>query len=389
MIGNVAGKFITSAQGMLMPKLEYAAIDQQLMQLDSARLSIARQRQAALWRGQTPDAWPINASAALTPAQKALLPQADLAQAFYDSDLMLAQQLYGYFAAANSGSDAVPSIRANTGVGTLIAMLGHDQMIFPDKMPWLGQHFSKAEISKMTPDDFRIRGDIARALAHMCHFRAVLREPVPIFCPDTQGPFDLAHLMLGDALFLEVYDDPPFVHHLLQLCVELGTAAHLLAKTISGEPRQHMWHNGIYAENMGIRICEDTTTIVGPDIIDEFAMPYTQQLAQRFGGAWVHYCGRNDNLTDRVLALDDVRGINFGHIPGHEHDHNFEDDMQRCLAAGKVYFGDWPKRPNESGPAYLQRLHCWASQGCLLPSIGGGVADFDDIHAALDFWYSL
>ena len=100
---------------------------------------------------------------------------------------------------------------------------------------------------------------------------------------------------------------------------------------------------------MGIRICEDTTAIIGADSIEEFAMPYTQRLARHFGGGWVHYCGRNDNLTEAVCRIPEIRAINFGHIPGHEHDHIFEEDMARCLKYGKVYNGDWPRRPEESG----------------------------------------
>lgn len=60
--------------------------------------------------------------------------------------------------------------------------------------------------------------------------------------------------------------------------------------------------------NAGIRLCEDSTAIVGPAAIEAFALPYTRRLAQRFGGAWVHYCGRNDALT--AAALD------FWYAPG-------------------------------------------------------------------------
>ncbi len=41
--------------------------------------------------------------------------------------------------------------------------------------------------------------------------------------------------------------------------------------------------------------------------IDEFALPYTRKLAGYFGGAWVHYCGRNDALTKAVCAAPAVR----------------------------------------------------------------------------------
>ena len=164
-------------------------------------------------------------------------------------------------------------------------------------------------------------------------------------------------------------------------------------KEVSGEPWDNLYHsNAIYAENMGIRICEDTSVLISPDAINEFAMPYTQRLAQHFGGAWVHYCGRNDKLTDAICQIPEIRGINFGHIPGHELDHQFEEDMKRCIDSKKVYFGSWPRLSGESGAEHLSRLHRWASQRCLIPQ-GNPALDknngFSNVTQALDYWYNL
>jgi len=347
------------------------------------RAELAKRRQAAVFKGELPDKWPAVASSGLTPEQEAWLPNPNLEEAFHDSDMMLAQQLRGALAAANANSDAVPSLRANVGVGNLLSLFGLDQDVFPDKMPWPRQHLTKARISKLTPDDMLARGDFALGLQHMARFKEVCGASVPVYCLDTQGPFDLAHLMLGDELFLEVYDDPPFVHHLLELCMAMCQRATDLCKELAGEPRTQSYHScALYAENIGIRICEDTTAIVGPDVMEQFAMPYTARLAKLHGNAWVHYCGRNDALTSRLCAIPEVRAVNFGHVPGHEHDHIFEADMELIRGSGKVYFGNWPRRKDESDQAYLRRLHLWAVRGCLIPWIDGDIE-------TLDFWYGL
>ena len=119
-------------------------------------------------------------------------------------------------------------------------------------------------------------------------------------------------------------------------------------------------------------------------------MPYTRKLASHFGGAWIHYCGRNDWLTEAACSIPEIRGINFGHIPGQEHDHCFADDMQRCATTKKVYWGDWPRLAGESGGQYLERLHHWASQGCLIPSGNAALGEngFRGVEEALDYWYS-
>ena len=179
-----------------------------------------------------------------------------------------------------------------------------------------------------------------------------------------------------------------------------------------GEQTGRLHHSNIlYAENMGIRVCEDTSAIIGPDALREFAIPYTRRLARHFDGAYVHYCGRNDHLTMDVLQIPEIKSINFGQIPGHDDIHDFDEEMERCLKYGKVYQGPWPRRQEESGKEYLKRLHRWAKEGILIPrgdaavdkpsprSLAKGEPERDNsINAAelfpttadaLDFWYSL
>ena len=358
---------------------------------DPARIELARRRQVALWRREKPDAWPIMLPAPLLPDQEAI-PNPDLAAAFRDADLMLCSQVRGVCGVVNARADGVPCIRVNFGTGICLACVGLEQDVFPDKMPWLRRHLTKEQIMRLTPDDLRPRGSFARGLEVIRRYRQVMGDSLGIFCMDTQGPMDLAHLMLGDEFFYELMDDPPFVHHLMELCLELGIRAHTWLKEASGEGLAVQHHSGmLYAENMGIRICEDTTTILSPEQIEAFAMPYTARLAGHFGGAWIHYCGRNDALTRSILALPAVRGINFGHIPGHEHDHPFERDMEWIAAAGKVYFGGWPRLPGETGADYLRRLHRWARQGALLPQADAclGPDGFATAVDARDFWYGL
>ena len=361
---------------------------------DFSSIKRSMARHAAVFEHRKPDSWPLLLNAKLSQEQEGRIPNPNYLEAVESPGLMLCQQLRGALSAANSGSDAIPSIRANFGTGILMACFGLEQDFSPDKMPWLQHHLTKEQISKLGPDDIKVTGSFAKGLDFMRAFKKMLGGKIPIYCMDTQGPFDLAHLLIGDDLFMELYDDPPFVHHMMELCLQLGIRTHELMKEISGEPMgSHHHSNMLYAENMGIRICEDTTSLISADSIAEFAMPYTARLAKHFGGAWVHYCGRNDNLTKAICEIPEVRGINFGHIPGREHDHPFEKDLELIKNQGKVYVGDWPKRPEEDGASYLRRLHKWASEGCLIPNgnpaVGEGTGLFKTPAEALAFWRSL
>jgi hypothetical protein len=356
------------------------------------RIELAKERQASVFRGETPDKWPALLNAPLTEKQKRI-PSPNYTEAFDDIDMMMCQQMRSACSTANANSDAVPSIRGNYGVGVLMSVIGLEQLTFPDKMPWPQDHLTRDQVAKLTVDDIEIKGTFGRGLEFMRRHMELMGAQPAAYCMDTQGPFDLAHLFLGDDIYYAIYDDPPLVHHLLEFCLELNIRTHEMMKEISGEGRNECYHsNRLYADNMGIRICEDTTAIISPDSMQEFAMPYTRRLAQHFGGAWVHYCGRNDHLTRFVCEIPEIRGINFGHIPGNVHDHPFEDDMKICADTRTVYFGNWPRFDDESGEDYLRRMYKWSEQGVLIADIGPalrGAQPMPSSEAVLDFWYSL
>jgi len=339
----------------------------ELLNEEKENIAKAKQKQAAYWRLEGSNNPPVIAYFDLTPEQEKI-PSPNLKQAFYNSEMMLFHQIRSVFSALNSGSDVVPSIRANMGVGVILSLLGGSQIVFEDKMPWPKEHFSKKRLYNFSVEDIQLGGDFELGLRHMRFFREVLGNTVPIYCMDHQGPFDLAHLLFGDQIFIEIFDDPDFVHYLLNLCVEISVKAIEIMKEISGEKLNECYHsNMIYADNMGIRICEDTSALLGPEQIAEFVIPYTAKLARHFGGGWVHYCGRNDNLTKQICAIPEIKGINFGVIPGKEYEHEFEKDMECCLNSKTIYVGFWTPYPNETAKEFVKRMHFWAKQGAMIP----------------------
>jgi hypothetical protein len=338
-----------------------------LLDFDYEHIQRSRERQCRFWRGEKVVPAPIFIGGELSEKQKQI-PDYDLKETFTDKAKMLCREVKGACAVANGHSDSVPSIRANLGTGILLACLGLEQDAFPDKMPWLREHLNKEQISKLSPDDIKPRGSFARGLEMMHYYKEVMGDSIPIYVMDTQGPFDLAHLMLGDELFIQLYDDPAFVHHLMNICFEMGLKTHRWMKEAIGEPMTSLHHGcSIYSDSFGIRICEDTTVMLNPDHIEEFAIAYSRKLAAEFGGAWVHYCGYNEHLTDSILSYPEFKVLNFGHIPGHEQEISFEKNMEKFKKAGKINFNGWPTLPGESVKECLIRQHKFASQGVLMP----------------------
>ena len=186
------------------------------LDFDYDHIQRSRVRQCRAWRREKLEVPLLFIGGSLSAKQEEI-PEYDLKQIFTDKARMLCRETRGACATANGRSDSVPSIRANLGTGILLSCLGLEQESYPDKMPWLHEHLSKEQISKLTPDDIRRRGSFASGLDMMHYFKEIMGDSLPVYVMDTQGPFDLAHLMMGDDVFLELYDDPAFVHHLMNL----------------------------------------------------------------------------------------------------------------------------------------------------------------------------
>jgi len=325
----------------------------ELFAYDARRVELGRKRQDAVWKHEEPDKMPILVHGALTQEQEAV-PAYNLKECFYDKEKMFLTGLRSMMACANGRSDAVPSIRANLGCGVVPTMLGVESLVFEDKMPWVKEHLSKERIREMDVDDVGIAGDMERAIEYMAYFRDMLDGKGYVFCADIQGPFDTAHLVYGDRIFYDMYDDPEFVHHLLRLSTRAIITALEEMKKVNGERRGESYHyNELYMSTGGMKTSEDTTTLIAPEQIREFALPYLEECLAAMDGGYVHYCGKNDALFSFVMESPHVRGVNFGNPEMHD----FAEVIRACRDHGKVYYGGWPPLPGEdSYEAYFSRI---------------------------------
>jgi hypothetical protein len=115
---------------------------------------------------------------------------------------------------------------------------------------------------------------------------------VAAYHADTQGIFDIAHLLYGEAVFYDMMDEKktPWVKELIEICLELMVRAVGQVKEEIGEDNNWMIHGhgteqGLYFPNVGIRISEDSPAMISPEQIDRFVMPPIEWCGQQFGAA--------------------------------------------------------------------------------------------------------
>jgi hypothetical protein len=260
------------------------------------RFEAAAELQTALWNGVKPARQPILLKCSLDEEDDKKLPAFNTKETHYDSEKMFMQGLREMLAAAYGGAEAVPSMRANMGCGIFPTLFGVKQQLFDDKMPWVREHLDKAALLKMGPEDLKLSDEFKAGLDHM----AFMAERIActgclIFPMDLQGAFDTAHIVYGDTIFYDLFDDPGFVHHLLELsCEAIFMGMEACFKYIPGAEVKIAHYNGLVIPRAkgGIKISEDTSTLLSKAHIEEFVEPYINKILTHFGGGYVHYCGK-------------------------------------------------------------------------------------------------
>ena len=144
-----------------------------------------------------------------------------------------------------------------------------------------------------------------------------LSKAVRFIIPDTQGPVDLACLIWGSEIMYAVYDYPDVVHQLLELVTETYIEYSKQKKELVGQPLNSGYHiAGLKLAKGGVRICDDSSTLLSCDSYMEFAKPYNARAFEPFEGGWMHYCGNGNHFIDEALA---TKGVNYLHLGNPDH----------------------------------------------------------------------
>ena len=322
-----------------------------LLEPDFDRLAEGRARMAGVWRNESLDSLPVLVGDAVP--ERSEYPRYSLAEQFDDPEKMLYEHAWGMIATARGVGDGQLAMRANFGVGLVPSVFGlRSTFVQEEQMPWVIDRLSKEEIEAGEVPDVRSAGLIPKAVEYIGYFREKLDGKARVYLSDTQGPFDIAHLLRGPEIYLDVVGDPRFVHRLM----ELATAAYIevskVLKDAVGERLDAGYHGGIYMENGGVRVCDDSSVNISDTMFREFVAPYIARAFAPFGGGWYHVCGSVHHLLDSLMEIEGLRGINFGNPERYD----FGDVLLKLIERERFYTGPIPKAPEEDTSAYVDRV---------------------------------
>ena len=344
--------------------------------------------QIAVWEDRIPSRQPLLLWTSPPKHLENYFPNYNYGEIHENKAKMLIKEMTTALCVALAGAEAVPAVRANVGCSIFPSLFpGIVPMIFyDDRMPWVKEHLDRETIRNLKESDIVLTDEFKLCLEHMVYLEEHIKgSGAYLYPPDVQSPFDIAHMVYGDSIFYDIYDDPDLIHHLLDLssyAIELGISEYSKILPEYDEFVPHYSDLVIPRSRGGVKISEDTSTLLSSSQIDEFVTPYLNRVLNFTGGGYVHYCGVNPYLLDAVFNTDKAYGYNFGNPEKHDMD----EILKRGSQLGKIYYGQPPQHENESLVEYFRRVRRAATTDGKCRLLMQFYTSFDEKNAVLDAW---
>ena len=261
-----------------------------------------------------------------------------------DYERMALQQFRMCSQALAAGTGNLFSVRCNYGTSILPSLFDVDLFVMdrasntlPTSWPLRGGADAiRALVDRGAPDITAGLG--ARTLAMGRRFvewmepYPKIRRYVHVYHPDLQGPMDVAEVVWGSPIFLELVDHPDLVKAFLQLITDtyvrfIEEWRLLVPQEFAGDCSVH-W-GFLFRGHVMLR--DDSAMNLSPAMFAEFVEPYDRQLLEQYGGA-IHFCGRGDHYADRFPALQGLGAINLSQPELNDMEAIFRNSVDQGIA---------------------------------------------------------
>jgi hypothetical protein len=316
-----------------------------------------------------------------------------------DFDTMLEHAAGWANALASVDQDWPPFIDTFVGVVLVPEAFGCRVVFTPGEDPWTEPALEDISgVRHLKPPNVGASPLIRRLSEWVDVAQRRLGTALPIWTMDIQSPFSVAARVVEPTqLLMACVTHPEEVHLLCRMITDFSiemTRRHVAQMEHPGFPGRNF---PSISDNIGICIADDTPLIMlGPDMYEEFSLPYNDQIGEAFGGVHIHSCGDYRHNLDSLLKMRTLKSIQI-----HAGDGEFVlpgSAAEKCafnrarkqvtvfVDANGVSRGDaYRGRPKDHYAQYvLPRLGEADTTGLILQSCGP-TQDLPDTQAAVDW----
>ncbi len=210
------------------------------------------------------------------------------------------------------GDDCVPAFRVNFGTAQPASAFGAKLVMPTDAAPIAGSHPLKS-----TEEIYELKmpsvydGIYAKLYDFIDYFVRHLPEGMYVQNPDIQSPMNTAHLVRGNEILTDFYDDPDAVHHLFHMVTQftIDVTKHFL--TLFSPPFDGWFFDWGGMWKGRARLSDCSVHMISPDMYMEFVYECDRRFLREIGGGRIHYCGEGIKHFENILSIPESSGLDF------------------------------------------------------------------------------
>jgi len=261
--------------------------------------------------------------------------------------------------------DRVLSTRVNFGTAQIAAAFGCDIHIPPNNLPCAKNHVLTDinDVYKLKKPSLEA-GWYNKLKEFTQFYKDNMPENVYMQLPDIQSTFNSAHLIRGNDIIFDFFDEPKKLEYLLDFVTDymIDLTKHL-NKMINHEEGWFFDWGALWKGNGRISNC--SVHLISPTMYEDYILKRDKRFFKAIKGGRMHYCGAYTEVIESFLKDNFITGLDFdsnlhslwdisqkvpNNVPILTDTQEDSDTVKRLLA------GDWPEKKNIILNIYVENM---------------------------------
>ena len=223
-------------------------------------------------------------------------------------------------------NDYVPAIHVGAGYGVNSAFFSGQEVIMGDDTSWTLPFIKDwADMAKLEMNENNPWYQKLLAVTRRFVEQSDGRYAVSAF--SNAGPGDLSNALRGDEIFYDLYDEPDYIHELMDKSADatiwLEESLHrIIGDVCGGSVTANVWFP-VHAPYLSM----DFNDLCADEIFRTFDRPRTQRIINHFGGAYIHHHAKGFHIHKSIAEIENLSMLEISLDPNCERPIDHMDEL--------------------------------------------------------------